>query len=200
MSGLIGKLAPTAIVAAVVTWCCWPYLSGAAGDGGFQEPSDVAEIADSLLSPAIEPAPGRNPFQPAHANQTASTEIESTQVEEPPTKVAEKEEVAPQVDIRAMLKSLVLGGIVIHGDRRFALINNKLHGEGESLVLSGAAAEPCIVVEISAHKVVVQHQGQTFELKYREPASGAGPSELVETNDQAVQGDSKRVLQQSNVL
>ena len=92
--------------------------------------------------------------------------MESVQIEEePPTPVSAAQE---PVDI---LKSLALDATFLHGDRRLALINGRVCAQGESLAISDAAAWPCVVAGISADKVLIEHQGRTVELKYRDPRS-----------------------------
>ena len=93
MSGLIGKLAPTAIVAAVVAWCCWPHLSASKPLSSVPGSDDLPRVAGSLLSAAIRPASGRNPFAPVRAEEAAPPPVESVQIEEePPTPVSAAQE------------------------------------------------------------------------------------------------------------
>ncbi len=68
----IAKIAPTAIAAAVVTWCCWPYLDGPGQGVELSSSAKVLQIRPSLLSPDIEPPTGRNPFRPLPARKTLS--------------------------------------------------------------------------------------------------------------------------------
>lgn len=72
-------------------------------------------------------------------------------------------------DTTDTLQSLVLEGTYIHGDHRIALINGRVYQQGKRLAISDSTTEPCSVKEISAHKVLILHRGQTVELTYRNP-------------------------------
>ncbi|MFH1924471.1 MAG: hypothetical protein ABIP48_31860, partial [Planctomycetota bacterium] len=144
MAALIGKLAPAAIVAAVVAWCCWPYLNPVKPLAGGQGSDDLPSVADLLLQPAIVSASGRDPFQPLHVPEPTTARVDLVSIEEPTTPDPLPEE---PVDI---LGSLRLDATFIHGDRRLALINGRICARGESLPVLGAAVDPCTIARISA--------------------------------------------------
>jgi len=161
MSGTLGKMAPTAILFMLLAWCCWPYLERPRSTTGVRLGSDLPRITGTLLSPAVEPASARDPFQPPQTSQPAPPP--SRKPTAPPP-----EQPKPPAEARAtdVLAGLSLGAIYIRGDRRVALINDRVYAQGERLDISASAAEPCTVAEISADKVLLLHRGQTVELKY----------------------------------
>ncbi len=129
MSGTFGKMAPTAIVFGLVAWCCWPYLAGPPSATGVQPKADLPRIAGVLLSPEVEPAPNRNPFQPPPAR-----EPDPPASEEPgarPPEPGGQEKAVAEKDPVDVLSGLVLGAIYIRGDRRVALINGQLCQQGQ---------------------------------------------------------------------
>jgi hypothetical protein len=181
MHPLVGRLAPTAVVAALVAWCVWPYLNGEGSGGLVQEPGEVPEIASSLLDPTIEPAGDRNPFRAADADEPeaiepATTEEEKPDVDAPPP--------PPEVQPGDVLKRLALDATFIHGGRSMALINGQVCEQGDALAISGLTTEPCIVTQITPHRVLIDFRGETLELKYRDSRAKPARSEPVDTSQQ----------------
>jgi hypothetical protein len=163
---LIRKLAPTALVAAMVGYCCWPHLSGSWRTGMAAEPGKLPEIAASLLSPAIAAAPDRDPFQSvAPEPQVAAQHEEPEQAAAPEQEPEEAAEPAER---------FVLNGTMLRGDRRFAVINGQLYALGEPLRVSDSAAGPHFIAAIDVDKVVIGGPGQPVELRYESLASAAG--------------------------
>jgi hypothetical protein len=179
MSATLSKMAPTAIVFTLVVWCCWPYLEGPRQETEGQQ-ADLPRIGSSLLSPTVEPAPDRNPFQPLHANQP-DPPVSEKPVARPP----EQPPAPAKQDSTDIFQGLVLRAIYIQGDRRVALINDRVYAQGESLVISadsqghgtrpadGRVTDPCVVANISADKVLLLCRGRTVELKYAGLGLGA---------------------------
>lgn len=175
MSGTLGKLAPTAIVCGLVAWCCWPHLEGSHWATGVQPAAELPRLAGELLSPQIEPAPDRDPFQPPPVRKPAPPENRQP-AEPPPGKVEHERTVVEEAPVD-VFSGLALGAIYIRGDRRVALINGRVYQQGQPLVLSVPAADPCIVTEVSAERVLLLHRGQTVELKYAAPVLRAENTE-----------------------
>lgn len=170
MSPLIGKLAPAAAVAALVAWCCWPYLDESASGGLGGESSDVPQIADSRLSPDIKPGSQRDPFQKLGSNETNPAEAESSP--KSPASPASVEEQPPSDEqIADVLGRLAVEATFIHGPRRLALIDGRLYEEGDPLAISRSLANACVVAQISADGVLVRHPGGTVGLTYRDPTT-----------------------------
>jgi hypothetical protein len=172
MSGTLGRLAPTAAVAAFVAWCVWPYIGGAGPQRFVQEPPGVPQIADSLLQPAIVPAGDRDPFRPARADQPGPSDFVAEAAKPAPRQAAPLAQVRPG----DVLDQLVLDATIIHGDRRLALINGQVCGPGDAVAVSGLTTEPCTVTEITAHKVLLTFRGETLQLEYRGPKPKPAPS------------------------
>jgi hypothetical protein len=175
MSRTIGKMAPTATVIALVAWCCWSHLEGPGPVAGIQRGSDLPRITSALLSPAIEPAPDRDPFRPLVADK-----VVASQATVPVPPALNQNGATAQGGRADVLSNLVLGGTYIQGDRRLALINDQVYEQGEPLAISASITEPCIVTQISAEKVLILHRGRTMELKYPDLALKAGPPKAVE--------------------
>ena len=60
------------------------------------------------------------------------------------------------------------------------MINGQVCAEGDRLAISASTAEPWVVTQISADKVLILHQGRTLELKYPDLDFRADPTEAVE--------------------
>ena len=161
MSELLGKMGPTAIVAALTVWCCWTYLGKAGSDVGLQEPSELPRIALPLLEPAIPAVCDRDPFRPPETKKTVSIESEKPRAPEPVQKNP-----APEKTIADLLSGLALNATYIGADKRMALISGQLCRQGEPLAISDSTTEPCIVAEICEQKVLIRHRGRTMELTY----------------------------------
>ncbi len=175
MSSTIGRMMPSAVVALVVTWCCWPYLDGPGLLSDVRPAGDLPRITPSMLSPSIVPAGRRDPFQPPAAPPTASTGSRLPPKPGPaaPRPVPAGQKPAAKEQTVDVLSGLVLGATSIQGSRRFALINGRICRQGEELPISGAAAAPWVVAHIAADKVLLRHRGQIVELGYRNPISTA---------------------------
>jgi hypothetical protein len=167
MGEAIGKVIPTAIVAAIAVWFCWPYLDGPE----FREvgaKTDSRQALHGLLKPVVAPEPSRDPFRAAEIPQTpgkpkgnpaakSSGDSPSTPKNAGPTSAAE------------VLKGFTLSGTWIAGTRRAALINGRLWEQGQRLELSKDAAEPWVLAEVSPRSVVIASGAKRYELKYPGP-------------------------------
>lgn len=179
MSRTLGKMVPTAVVLMLVGWCGWPYLERPRPSTALHQGGDLPRIAGSLLSAAIEPASDRDPFQPPAAR--APDPLPSRRPTAPPPHPEGPRPKAPVEDTSAnILAGLALGAIYIQGDRRVALINDRVYAQGERLAISASAAEPCIVSQISADRVLLLYRGQTVELEYAGQAVKAAAAKAVE--------------------
>jgi hypothetical protein len=182
MNGAIGKVVPTAIVAAIATWCCWPYLDEAAfGEAGAKTYSP--QVLHALLAPAIASEPSRDPF---HIVGTAPSLGAPKEREAAGTKASgdspsTPKNAAPQKDAAGVPKGLTLSGTYLAGNRRAALINGRLWEQGQRLELSKNAAEPWVLAEVSPFGVVIASGGKSFELKYPGPEERpAGTAKIAE--------------------
>jgi hypothetical protein len=164
MSGRIGKIAPTAIVAAVLGYWCWPYVNESIGRPQDKKENKLPVISAALLSPAPEAAPDRDPFRPPGEKKSSAAMAG-------PTK-------KPTLADANALGSQVLNATYIHGDRRLALISGHVYVEGEQL--KGPSGPPLTVARICPERVLLQREGVTLELKYASvpprSAAGATPS------------------------
>lgn len=72
MTGAVGKMAPTGVVVAVVSYCIWPYVFAAAPAADAKQAAKLPEISPVVLSPRIPPPPERNPFDTADAARASA--------------------------------------------------------------------------------------------------------------------------------
>jgi len=163
MGGAIGKVVSPAIVAAIVGWCCWPYLEEA-GPKDVGAKTSPPQITHALLEPAFAAKLPRDPF---HVVQTSKS------VEKPKAAPAAKASAASpstkKTDAAEMPKGLTLSGTLIAGNRRAALINGRLWEQGQCLELSKNAAEPWVLAQVFPYGAVVQSGAKRLELRYAGP-------------------------------
>ncbi len=163
MHELVGKFAPTAIVVALMVYCCWCCLCVPQPEPVVLNEGDLPQINSALLSPVIQPVPDRNPFRPLEA-----VKMVSAKGKVPTTAGPGQEEPATQRSIAEVLSSLALNATYIQGNQRLAMIDGRVYRQGEPLAIPGeSVTEPCVVARIAADKVLIRHRGQTVELKYR---------------------------------
>jgi hypothetical protein len=176
MSPWINKVAPTALVAALVAWCCWPHWSGARSDDLGQPPESLPKIAHALLSPHIEAASDRDPFALSAASEADSTQIAASPTAEfPQAKLVVKKRPSWE-EIAATLSKLSVEATFIHGSRRMALIDGRVYEPGDALRVGiPEASEPCLVARISARNVLIRHRDKALTLTYKDPTSHRGP-------------------------
>jgi hypothetical protein len=162
MSGRIAKIAPTAIVLAVMGYLCWPYFNEAPDAPDETKENKLPVIATALLSPPPEPAPDRDPFKQPGQTKSAAP------VAPKPKTPATARSLADAVNT---MNGQVLNATYIHGERRLALISNRIYAEGEELKSQSSTASPLTVARIYPDKVLLRRDGVTLELKYVTPAS-----------------------------
>ncbi len=167
MSVSAGKFAPSAVVVAFVGYCLWPTVSQWVSTPNAPQPAGKAvELAASLFSPKLGPAPTTNPFGGLDAaslaeaikNREAASLRPSTQSKDTTNKAAVR-----KVDPLAGLR---LEATCILGDQHLAIINGKTYAPEELLAADGSAMPPRKVVRVLPDMVVLECQGKTAELKY----------------------------------
>lgn len=156
----VGKVLPTAVVAAMVGYCCWPHVFGPSHAPIVGEAGNRPEIATALLSPGFEPAPKRDPFQTRSVTQKVASEADEDDEADTPTATA------AQKQAHTPAASFILTGTFVHGNLRAALINGQLYTLGEQLGTPGAPTDPYVIVRIDPDRVLIDHRGQTVELNY----------------------------------
>jgi hypothetical protein len=175
----IGKVAPTAVVAAMVTYWCWPHLVD--GPAAEQPRAKLPALDTALVSPPKSAAPERDPFLtgPQPANAAGANEPPPT-VHSQPT---EQHAYDP-----AQSEQWVLNATMLRGERRIAVINGKLYGEGEPIATPDPTAHPYVVSEIDSDQVVIRRSADTVDLRY---AVWASP-ELQKSADTLGNGSQSR--------
>ncbi|MHC4398927.1 MAG: hypothetical protein ACYTG0_04530 [Planctomycetota bacterium] len=171
MSELARKFAPIGMVAAMVAWCCWPYLDDS-GDGlVLEEPSTLPEITATMLAPPTPAVAERDPFRPAHLA------VDEPPPEELPPDALPDVEPLPQADPLEVAAGMPLEATCVQGDRRIAMIGGRVYEEGEPLAMSDVVTEPCYITRIYPHKVRILHLGRVVELTYGDPTISDGSAQ-----------------------
>jgi hypothetical protein len=158
------------VVGVMVGYCCWPYVFGS-GSGSVAQPVVApAAISASQLTPAIDPAPARDPFRIAPRAQvgvevSTTNRREDAQAEIEADTATETKNDSDQDTIES-LGALALNATFVRGDQRVALINGRVYSPGEPLADAGSFKSPFVVSEIFADRVVLERKGQTTEISY----------------------------------
>ncbi len=194
MAVSIGKFAPTAIVLAAVGYCCWPYLEDP-GHRPKMEEKKLPEIAASVLSPTIKPAPGRDPFgmtgevdmfkvlEASTGKKGATKPGEGppakklTPAEEKAAREKEKEEAAKKA-----AEAAEIARKAVAQDLKVALNSTTLNATylrgthhvavinrevfKEGQTLDNLSTRPIKIAKIAPRKVLLELEGQTVELTY----------------------------------
>ena len=168
MSGLLEKMTPTAIVAAMVTWCCWSYLSEPGSGLNSQKHADLPRVTNALLTPAIKPGSSRDPFRPAETTAADSAKPQGRFRSASSEKGSDTE--ANTTDV---VSSLVLDATYVQGDRRMALISGRVYTPGKRLAETGPGAL-YVVKEVLPDRVLIQSRSRTGELTYRNSDVASG--------------------------
>ena len=138
MSATIGKLAPTAAVAAIVAWCCWSYFGETESPAGAQQADSLPEIATRLLSPIVEPASDRNPFKAWEDLNADSARIEQLVAE-----IAGETAAPSKEEVLKILGNREPGATFIQGRWGMEVIGGRVYEQGEPLAIPGPITEPC---------------------------------------------------------
>ncbi|HBO42675.1 MAG TPA: hypothetical protein DD670_01805 [Planctomycetaceae bacterium] len=179
MSGTLQKIAPLLVVAAVFTWCCWPYVFGNdsvdhGGTGG-----ELVAIAKSLLSPTPNSAHKRNPF--VTADQLAEELLKTTQAGvENAAGLAAQDKSA-----EGTVAPLMLRATLVQGERRLATIGNQVYRPGDRLDSGAPPDKAWIVADILAESVVLRRGKETWTLTF----SGSGDTEKSGGDDTTTNGE-----------
>jgi hypothetical protein len=175
---MIAKMAPTLITIAFAAWICWPHLSDPAPGIPTSGEGALPRIAPAMLDPAMPPAVDRDPFHSSAADnaRTAKTRSDAKRqtisaASQPASMAAVSPEpkpaATPEQVLAEIVHSLVLHATYVRGDKRLALIGDRLYEPGQELQLARELAAPCVVASITADRVVIEHVGHTAEISYR---------------------------------
>jgi hypothetical protein len=175
MSPLIGKIVPTTVVAAIVSYCAWPYLLADSEKG--KPPAAMPEVAAERLTPQIAPPPKRDPFRAAD-DPDAKQSRRSLGVgknQKSKTLAAKAPAAARGAPAAAAdpLAGLTLGATCLVDRQRLAVIDGKIYGEGDKLAGAKGSALPWTIVRILPYKVILSRQGKEAELTYANVSSAS---------------------------
>jgi hypothetical protein len=180
MAAHFERLAPVAIVAAMALWCSWSYLEETPRAAPPRS-DEASKLPAALLNPVLDPGTGRNPFQlaqspphtdpqPAKAAPAAQAGADKPASGAKPSTVAKDK--APEKSFPERMAGLTLAGIYVGARRSVAIINDQSWEPGDRLPLGGG--ETARIAAITPSGVRLESQGQSLELRYRNPEPGAG--------------------------
>jgi hypothetical protein len=149
------KLAPSILVLSLAGYCCCPETPPALMS---PDTAAVAMAAAKAPVPAVSVVeiPQRNPFVRTAPEPPRQPEPQPEQFKQAPGLTA--------AEFSKQLEGIVLKGILIVGQRRVALIDNGIYGEGEPLLL--ARRTLAVIAQVHEDRVLLARDGQSFELTY----------------------------------
>ena len=169
-----GKLAPSAVVVAFVGYCVWPSVANLTSSPVAPAAAGkVAELATSLFSPKLGPAPTKNPFGGLDAEALAqAAKDQDREVKDPGEKNSGAK---PRIRRADPLVGLKLDATSIFGDQRMAVINGEIYLQNQHLAAGGNSMPARKVLRILPDMVVLECQGKTAELKYSNVGKPSAP-------------------------
>jgi len=157
------RFAPLGSVLVLAAWCAWPYLSLPDGAAQLNQSNKLPRISRAMISPEFHAAMHRDPFVPF--SPEPEVHEEAPVVASAPSQFIPAEVEPPPVDPLQALSGLKLNATSDFGARPMALINGALHEPGDRLTLDDGDFI-CTVRQIVHDKVVVEHEGELYELTY----------------------------------
>jgi hypothetical protein len=182
----INKLAPSAVVVALVGYCIWPSVSELTSPSPSpMPPKKLSDLPASLYAPVMPPPLAKNPWGGKDAETLFASKNLVTPAETTAKAFADgdKDKDKPAKAPINLLAGLTLSGTYIASGERLAVINGAVCAAQEDLPPSVGAVAQIKVAEVLPYSVVLQHDGQTAELTYRNVAILADPSQTAESAD-----------------
>jgi hypothetical protein len=167
MSTQAEKMIPIGLVLGLIGYCCWPYAGSPSGEPEVKSGPKIARIPSDMLAPAIDAPSARDPFRiaaqppPSDAAPKSGSNGPAPGGNTPPAAPP-----PPPQDADRPLTTLVLNATFLQGNRRVALINNRLYSEGDTLQAGNAATSDWVVAQIESFRVVLAGTDQQRELNY----------------------------------
>ena len=155
MQKLFNRVAPLGVMTVCTIWCCWLQLRESTPLLAATE-AKLPRIERKLLHPELSPASERDPFlqyKPEPASTSEEIEVQMEVPEEPP------------IDPRTVIPSIRLDATIL-GTKHLAVINGKIHNEGESIVLEAAPEVQCRLQRVLSDGIVLSIEQQTFLISY----------------------------------
>jgi hypothetical protein len=166
MRTIVLRLAPSAIIAAALAWCCWPYLDPGPPTLDPQGSASVPVIELNQPQQEQQPDCERDPFRPLRALVQMVETVASPTGDIPKNEPAA--EASPPVDPAETIERLTLNATLIRGARRRAIIDGRSYEEGDRLSASERMTDPFLIEHIAAHQVMIGHHGKRYALRYRD--------------------------------
>jgi hypothetical protein len=169
------------------------------------------ELAAALLSPKMLRLSERNLFQsevaasvsapkkssPSASNSLASTVLGKLSTSATPGRVpaqrlagaAKAKTPGKTVD---PLSGLTLNATCIVGNQRLAVINGRVYAPREKLPVGKSPNSPYQLVSVDPHKVMLECEGKTVELKYSDLPSRSAPASGAKSGSTAKSSTAKK--------
>ena len=167
-----GKLAPFAVILAFVGYCSWPSMSELASPTPPPpQPPKLPELAAPLYAPVMPPPLVKNPWGGKDAESLAALRNPAKPVAttaETSADAADGKSAKPPINL---LAGLTLDATFIAGDERMAVINGTVYAAQEELPSSVGAAPQIKIANVLPYSVLLEHDGRTAELTYRDVVS-----------------------------
>ena len=190
------KIGPIAVVAAVFTWCCWPYISGSATATGSGEEGAVITIAKKFFSPKVSTTHGRDPFQSV---QDAAEEFLSNSAMGTSNSSTSSRTNNNRTDTaKVQIKGFLLNGTYVQGDRRMAIINSTLYRVGEYLDDTDTPGKKWKLLQIYPDRVVLGCGKQT-KVVGTSYASTPSPTQKTTSSTKSPTGSSNSTNNESSL-
>jgi hypothetical protein len=170
----IGKVAPTAVVAAVVSYCCWSHLDEANVQAEAKGRAELTEVAAALLRPATPPDPARDPF--GLLPMVAAIPEPKTKKPEAAADASPTARALARAESARLLSGLALSATWVQGKRAVALINGRVYAAGEFLKEGKGGRTAAVVTQVLTDRVILNAQGETLELKFPDKDAKSAPA------------------------
>lgn len=162
----VGKLAPSAVVLAFMSYCAWPSVSDLMLSSQAQKPSGkIPELAASLFSPKLASCPTTNPFGGLDAASLAAT------LEKEAAAKAKAARSGSATEKRADNPYDPIGGLKLQatciiGKQRMAVINGKTYAPQEMLPTGNSLTPTFKIIDVLPTVVLLDDHGRILELTY----------------------------------
>ena len=155
MQKLFNKVAPLGVMMVCVIWCCWSQLRESTPLLAATE-AKLPRIERGLLHPELSPVSARDPFLQYKPEPPPVSEEPAAQI-----KVEEK----PPFNPHTVLPSIRLDATIL-GRKPLAVINGKMHNEGDIVVLESAPEVYCRLQRVHSDGILMAIEDRTFLIGY----------------------------------
>jgi hypothetical protein len=180
----VNKLAPSAVVVALVGYCIWPSVSELTSPASSpMPPKKLSELPASLYAPVMPPPLAKNPWGGKDAETLFALKNPVQPAETTAETPADNDKDKPAKPPINLLAGLTLSGTYIAGGQRLAVINGTVCAAQEDLPPAVGAVAQIKVAEVLPYSVLLEHDGKTAELTYKNIVAFSDSSQTVESDD-----------------